>query len=357
MGCEKCSMDNTGSTEILATIEAINQKRQSPRFTTLPLKQLLDLKFRHQLGYSPVFFEITPKEFYEELFKNPFAEKIINEKKYELLKIIYEKDITFLKEKPIKVVGKSSCQYYYGSYNNRGQCHGKGIFIIESGIYYGNFKNDNFSGQGLFITPNGDYYFGQWKNNKLNGEGYLVHDNKIAYRGIFINGEKFEQAMQESLITDNINSIANFDENINDISNDINNNNDINNSNNINNSNDFNFNNSNDFNFNNSNDFNINNSNYINIDIHNINNNNYSNFNNSNDNIYSERNQSSPLEYYVVNSFNLNKNYNGIRSKLFGTTNNKMKSNVYNKKNVNNLIYNGNKFHTNIDEKINRSHI
>ena len=299
MGCKECSTDKSETIEITATIES-KKKKRSPRFTTLPLIQLLDLKFRQQLGYAPSFCEITPKEFYESLNKNPFAENIIKEKYSELENIKYEKDIASFESKPIKVNGKSGCQYYYGTYNFKGQCHGKGIFIIKNGIYYGNFKNDEFCGYGLFITPKGDYYFGEWKNNKLNGQGYLVCDNKIVYRGDFVNGEVYNKDFQKSysyINVDNINKSMSFGK--------------------------------------------IKNKGLFKV-----------NLNNSDNCIICDRIKKNSTNYLFKNKMNMSRSYNNIRNKINenANDNNKIKANISYLKNIYNLSLNENSANKNSNE-------
>ena len=55
----------------------------------------------------------------------------------------------------------------------------------------GNWKNDEFEGQGKYIYKNGDYYIGQWKKGLRHGKGIQYYSNgKIKYDGDWINGKK-----------------------------------------------------------------------------------------------------------------------------------------------------------------------
>ena len=74
-------------------------------------------------------------------------------------------------------------QYYQGSFDSEGKAHGKGIWIKNSNIYFGNFSNDKFNGKGLFINTKGNYYFGEWKDNKIEGKGEFIIDSIETYKG------------------------------------------------------------------------------------------------------------------------------------------------------------------------------
>ena len=202
MGCEECSMERDGYE--LYTNYGYDPKNNpyfhyskfdplsaEKQLKNLSLPQLLDLKFRQKLGTNVQFSEISPNELKQALQINPFALNILEKMKLLINNINYEKDIIFDNINPIKVIEPSGeAQYYHGSFNQKGQCQGKGIWTKDGNVYYGNFKNDEFSGKGLFISPIGDYYFGEWKNSQLCGDGYLVVNNKIVYKGKFYKNKK-----------------------------------------------------------------------------------------------------------------------------------------------------------------------
>ena len=76
---------------------------------------------------------------------------------------------------------KYSDGIYKGEVQNE-QPHGKGKLTIYEGKipiskYIGEFKNDNFHGQGSKKWSNGDVYRGQWKDGKRNGEGIQIWAN------------------------------------------------------------------------------------------------------------------------------------------------------------------------------------
>ena len=155
------------------------------------LNYYLKQKLRKLCGLKGKFSEISTEEFNSAFNHNYFANDIakLYEPKMDL--IGYEEDFAYKNLNPVKIIDNEDCvQYYFGSFNKKGQCHGKGIWVKEFNVYIGNFKNDEFSGTGLFITEQGDYYFGEWKNSQYNGYGSLVIGKKLVYRGFFKNGKK-----------------------------------------------------------------------------------------------------------------------------------------------------------------------
>ena len=201
MGCEECSNERDGY-ELYTNYgydprnnpyfhySKFNALSAEERLKNLSLPQLLEWKFRQQ-GSNIQFSEISSEEFNQALQINPFASTILEKMGSELNGINFENDVVFDNISPIKVIDSSGePQYYHGGFNQKGQCQGKGIWTKDGNVYYGNFKNDEFSGNGLFISPIGDYYFGGWKHSQLNGDGYLVVKNKIVYKGKFIKNRK-----------------------------------------------------------------------------------------------------------------------------------------------------------------------
>ena len=202
MGCEECANERDGY-EIYTNYgydpkknpyfhsSKFNALSAEQRLKNLSLPELLEWKFRQQYGLSIQFSEISQQEFNQALQINPFVFNILEKTKLLLNSINYEKDVVFNNINPLKIFEPSGePQYYHGSFNKKGQCHGKGIWTKDGNVYYGNFKNDEFDGNGLFISPIGDYYFGEWKHSQLNGEGYLVVKNKIVYKGKFYKNKK-----------------------------------------------------------------------------------------------------------------------------------------------------------------------
>ena len=93
---------------------------------------------------------------------------------------------------PLKFTNKNNeNEYYYGSFNNKGNFSGLGTLISkENNIYKGNFKNGIFNGKGIFIYNNGNYYYGNWMNGKCNGEGKLIIKDILEYKGNFKDNKR-----------------------------------------------------------------------------------------------------------------------------------------------------------------------
>ena len=66
-----------------------------------------------------------------------------------------------------------------------GKMHGYGTYTLDGNKYVGEFKNDNFNGQGTYISSNGDKYVGEWKNDMMHGYGTLTYSDGVKYVGEF----------------------------------------------------------------------------------------------------------------------------------------------------------------------------
>ena len=198
MGCEypnnterndllKAEAENSENNQkILFDNEMIEISSLSPE-----LNHAIKYKFDKQNLFPIKYFEITNEEFTSILNRNLLAENIIKLYAPQIDEIEYEIDIKYRDAPPIKILDpQGGIQYYKGSFNRQGQCHGKGIWIKDYNIYIGNFRNDEFYGIGLFITEQGNYYFGNWKNSQCNGYGSLMIDEKLVYQGNFKNSKK-----------------------------------------------------------------------------------------------------------------------------------------------------------------------
>lgn len=143
-------------------------------------------------------YEASEDEFVRKLEENPHFYRIMHLLSDKINQIIYENDITFDNNPPfvVKDTIEGEKQYYKGCFNNQGQCHGQGLWINNSNIYFGNFKEDEFSGQGLFLNSNGDYYFGEWENGKCNGKGELVFNGIKVYEGEYRDGKRVGKGVE-----------------------------------------------------------------------------------------------------------------------------------------------------------------
>lgn len=212
MGGNCCGGERESEKEIFTTAEDVinrnslkkmRSRRKNFLFTkkevkamNSDLKNLLKKKFSN-IDSSLQFTEISPTTFDEILNKNPYYKRIINNLEDELIDIIFEDDTEYENIVPIKITDSSGDkQYYKGSYNSEGKCHGPGIWCKNNNIYFGNFHNDEFSGKGIFIHKNGNYYFGDWKHNKCNGKGSLVIDGIEAYNGDYKDNKKCGEGIE-----------------------------------------------------------------------------------------------------------------------------------------------------------------
>ena len=67
-------------------------------------------------------------------------------------------------------------------------CFGLGFF--EGGEWYnGEWKDDNFHGQGTYTFADGAKYVGEWKDGKYHGQGTYTFASGIKAVGYFMNGE------------------------------------------------------------------------------------------------------------------------------------------------------------------------
>lgn len=212
MGCNICKGENEYENEIYTSESAeisgkspkksktkrkdILLKSKSPNKLNSDLKKLLTIKFS-LIDQNIEFNEISTEAFKEILNKNPYYERVINNLKEEIEDFLFENNTKYDNIIPIKIQTSSGdLQYYQGSYNWEGKCHGPGIWCKNNNIYLGNFSNDEFCGKGIFIDPKGNYYFGDWNHNKCNGQGKLVIDEIEAYQGDFKDNKKSGEGIE-----------------------------------------------------------------------------------------------------------------------------------------------------------------
>ena len=205
MGSECCKFERDYETEIVTLESDLENSRELASYrkskTTTEidflstnkqynilnsdLKKILTNKFQ-LIDKNIKFEEIKPKKFENILNRNIFCHRIISNLKEDLKNMKYEEDnIAYKDIIPIKIFSykKGNEQYYQGSFDSEGKAHGKGIWIKNSNIYFGNFSNDKFNGKGLFINTKGNYYFGEWKDNKIEGKGEFIIDSIETYKG------------------------------------------------------------------------------------------------------------------------------------------------------------------------------
>ena len=156
------------------------------------LKILLIKKICSKNDYL-VLKPISNEEFNNQLKNKPVFYRIRNQLKEKLHQINFNQSDTYYQNPPaIKVTNVSTgeIQYYKGSFDSSGNCCGEGLWLNNYNIYYGNFHNDLFNGEGVFMNTRGDYYFGEWENGVPNGQGFIVFNGMKAYEGNFLDGQK-----------------------------------------------------------------------------------------------------------------------------------------------------------------------
>ena len=164
--------------------------------STNELKLILLKKICHKNDYL-VLKNISNEEFDNQLKNKPKYYTIMNQLKDKIRQISFDSP-EYQNISPFKIINVSDgeVQYYRGSFNERGECTGEGTWLNNYNIYYGNFRDDSFNGQGVFMNSRGDYYFGDWENGMPNGQGIIVFNGMKTYEGEFRDGQKYGQGIE-----------------------------------------------------------------------------------------------------------------------------------------------------------------
>ena len=182
------------NTEYLTTSDfnSDSNKTNIPNNEKLKFIEQLKNKLKKEKNEEIIIEEIKLNDFINEIEKNEKIKNIIQINQTELNNIIYEGEDKLNKIPPLKFSNKKKeIEYYFGTFDNKGNIYGKGIMITkDENLYEGLFKNNLFNGKGIFINKDGNYYFGDWKNGKCEGKGKIILNNKILYEGDFKNNEK-----------------------------------------------------------------------------------------------------------------------------------------------------------------------
>ncbi len=107
-----------------------------------------------------------------------------------------EKSIDETLAKALEVVSEKSKQGKFKGQVLKGKRNGMGLFAFKDGaVYVGDFYNDNLTGYGMMVAPQGGCiencdscvaYVGNWNNGKKSGFGVCYADNgDILYKGQF----------------------------------------------------------------------------------------------------------------------------------------------------------------------------
>lgn len=72
--------------------------------------------------------------------------------------------------------------------------YGKGILETASGcVYRGNWCNDMFDGEGMFIDINKNIFTCEWLNGKKHGKGNVKFANGLIYNGLWLNDNYYKE--------------------------------------------------------------------------------------------------------------------------------------------------------------------
>ena len=145
----------------------------------LVLKLISNEEFNNQLKNKPVFYRI----------KNQLKDKL---RLISFDESYYQNACSF----KITDVSSGEVQYYKGSFDSSGNCSGEGLWLNNYNIYYGNFRDDAFNGEGVYMNTRGDYYFGSWENGVPNGHGIIVFNGLKVYEGEFKDGQKWGNGIE-----------------------------------------------------------------------------------------------------------------------------------------------------------------
>ena len=78
---------------------------------------------------------------------------------------------------------------YFGEWKN-GKWNGQGTFTYSDGVkYVGGFKDYYFHGQGSYTEPDGSSYIGEFKYNEHHGQGTYTKKGRVVYVGEWTNGK------------------------------------------------------------------------------------------------------------------------------------------------------------------------
>jgi hypothetical protein len=121
------------------------------------------------------------------LVKNKIPKNIIFEFNY--IKHLHINNIE-KKYTPGKIIKEASSNgIYEGTFNNKGEFDGFGIFKFNTGeIYEGEYKNGIRNGKGKYTFLNGDIYDGDYKDGLRDGNGDYIYKNGNKFTGKWVKG-------------------------------------------------------------------------------------------------------------------------------------------------------------------------
>lgn len=139
--------------------------------------------------------EISLQEFENRLSKSPIVCYYMDKMESEILSSNTDTNSKLLVSLILAIYSSSDrieVDFYSGQIDLSGKKTGLGKLNCNDGAsYYGYFKDDLFSGFGLYVNSNGDYYLGEWENGKSNGQGLLaIGKDTVKYNGSWVDNKK-----------------------------------------------------------------------------------------------------------------------------------------------------------------------
>jgi len=89
-----------------------------------------------------------------------------------------------------RYVSNSSGDDYYVGELEAGEPNGFGYYFFDGGYYFGNFKNNQFQGEGSYVSFHGVRYEGEFERDSFEGKGTLTTADGASFVGSFRNDQR-----------------------------------------------------------------------------------------------------------------------------------------------------------------------
>ena len=137
--------------------------------------------------------EMSEKEFNSKIKSLSYVQPIFDLFSNQLSSLSYEGSELNYQLMPLHFHDKDNneSEYYYGTWNIKGETCGLGTLVSANGnVYKGTFLSGVFHGIGLLINSNSNYYYGEWNKGECEGKGTIVVKDTLKYEGTFKNNKK-----------------------------------------------------------------------------------------------------------------------------------------------------------------------
>ena len=121
--------------------------------------------------------EMSEKEFNSKIKSLSYVQPIFDLFSNQLSSLSYEGSELNYQLMPLHFHDKDNneSEYYYGTWNIKGETCGLGTLVSANGnVYKGTFLSGVFHGIGLLINSNSNYYSGEWNKGECAGNGTIV---------------------------------------------------------------------------------------------------------------------------------------------------------------------------------------